>query len=449
MLAQVLLASVAIANVATASLQIVPGATWTAAGTNQHIQAHGGGIIEVDGTYYWAGENHLNGSAFQSINCYSSTNLVEWTFEGELLSLQSSGDLGPDRVVERPKIIYNDDTSKYVMWMHIDDSSYGEAKTGVATSSSVCGQYDYLGSFQPLGHQSRDIGLYKDDNGTAYLLSEDRPNGLRIDRLTDDYLNVTYTTHLFPEHYEAPAIYKQDGVYFMFGSQLTGWSANDNKYTTSTDLNGTWSDWSDFATAGTDTYDSQTTFVMQVGKSVMYMGDRWVSSNLMASTYIWLPLTLSGTNATLIDSSNWIPSTDGTWSSGGDETDPEAEASTNVLSNGAKVISCSGCSGDESVGWIGGSDNGTLEMRNISSDASATTTIQVRYENGDSTQRYATVTVNGKSQILAFLPSDNGNTPATSVLNAQLESGDDNIITFSAYEEEYGPDIDRLLVPEE
>ena len=103
---------------------------------------------------------------------------------------------------------------------------------------------DYLisgcsGSFQPLGHQSRDIGLYKDDNGTAYLLSEDvsrtpdismginkltsqRPNGLRIDRLTDDYLNVTYTTHLFPEHYEAPAIYKQDGVYFMFGSQLTG-----------------------------------------------------------------------------------------------------------------------------------------------------------------------------------------------------------------------------------
>lgn len=40
--------------------------------------------------------------------------------------------------------------------------------------------------------------------------------------MTDNYLNVSYTTHLFPEHYEAPAIYKQDGVYFMFGSQLTG-----------------------------------------------------------------------------------------------------------------------------------------------------------------------------------------------------------------------------------
>lgn len=31
-----------------------------------------------------------------------------------------------------------------------------------------------------------------------------------------------------------------------------------------------------------------------------YMGDRWISTNLMASTYIWLPLTLEGTNATLV-----------------------------------------------------------------------------------------------------------------------------------------------------
>lgn len=71
-------------------------------------------------------------------------NLVEWTYVGELLSRQSSGDLGPNRVVERPKVLYNEATRKYVMWMHIDDSSYKEAKTGVATSSSVCGKYTYL-----------------------------------------------------------------------------------------------------------------------------------------------------------------------------------------------------------------------------------------------------------------------------------------------------------------
>lgn len=70
--------------------------------------------------------------------------LVQWTFVNELLTLQPSGELGPSRVVERPHIIYNSATSKYVMWLHIDSSSYGEAKAGVATSSSVCGDYTYL-----------------------------------------------------------------------------------------------------------------------------------------------------------------------------------------------------------------------------------------------------------------------------------------------------------------
>lgn len=55
------------ASLATASTQIVPGATWTAKGLNQHVQAHGSGIVEVDSVYYWIGENKLNGSAFQSI----------------------------------------------------------------------------------------------------------------------------------------------------------------------------------------------------------------------------------------------------------------------------------------------------------------------------------------------------------------------------------------------
>lgn len=119
------------------------------------------------------GEDKTDGSAFQNINCYSSANLVEWTYVNALLSLTSSGDLGPSRVVERPKVIYNDDTETYVMYLHIDSSSYGEAKVGVATSDSVCGDYTYHGSFQPLGFQSRDIGLFKDDDGSAYLLTED------------------------------------------------------------------------------------------------------------------------------------------------------------------------------------------------------------------------------------------------------------------------------------
>lgn len=59
------------------------------------------------------------------------------------------------------------------MWMHIDSGDYKEAKIGVATGDTVCGKYTYLRSEQPLGHQSRDSGVFVDDDDKAYLLTED------------------------------------------------------------------------------------------------------------------------------------------------------------------------------------------------------------------------------------------------------------------------------------
>jgi hypothetical protein len=50
-------------------------------------------------------------------------------------------DLGPNRIVERPKVIYNDKTRKYVLWMQIDNRDYKDARTGVASGGEVCGKY--------------------------------------------------------------------------------------------------------------------------------------------------------------------------------------------------------------------------------------------------------------------------------------------------------------------
>jgi hypothetical protein len=119
------------------------------------------------------GEDKTSGSSFQNVNCYSSPNLVDWTYVGALVSRGTSGDLGPNRVVERPKVMYNSRTRKFVLYMHIDSSNYKEAKVGVATSDTVCGKYIYHRSFQPLGKQSRDMGVFQDPDGTGYLLSED------------------------------------------------------------------------------------------------------------------------------------------------------------------------------------------------------------------------------------------------------------------------------------
>jgi hypothetical protein len=294
---------------------IAPGTPWHAG--SQSLQAHSGGIIEVGKTWYWIGENKTHGSSFYANSCYSSTDLVHWSFVNNTLTVQKDGDLGPNRIVERPKILYNSRTRIYVMYMHIDDPKYAEAKVGVATSRTVCGNYSYRGSFRPLGFESRDIGLFQDTDGSAYLLTEDRKNGLRIDALSDDYLSVTKTVAVLPDM-EAPAMVKIHGTYFLFCSHLTGWDTNDNQYTTAPSPAGPWSAMENFAPAGTHTFNSQTTFVIPVrGKietSYIYMGDRWVPNDLKSSTYIWLPLTISGASVSMPWHERWsLNASVGTW----------------------------------------------------------------------------------------------------------------------------------------
>ncbi|KAF1845590.1 carbohydrate-binding module family 35 protein [Cucurbitaria berberidis CBS 394.84] len=433
-----------LASVAGATLQIVSGATWTATNTGQHIQAHGGGMIKVGEKWYWVGEDKTNGTAFINVNCYSSSNLVEWSYEGALLSRTTSGDTGPNRVIERPKVVYNKKTNKYVLWMHIDSANYGEAKIGVATGDTVCGKYTYLKSERPLGFESRDSGVYVDDDGKGYLLTEDRRNGLRINLLSDDYLTIQKNVYTWKEKYEAPAIAKKSGVYFMFASQLSGWDPNDNYYSTATSLSGPWSGWKKFADSGSKTYGSQTTFIVPVGDQFMYMGDRWQSSNLMRSTYVWLPLKIDETGASMKNSVNWVLDVgSGSMTAGPSENQYEGESAT--LSNGAKPVSCSGCSGGNAAGYVGGSSSGAMLFKDAQSSATTRTTLRIKHLNGDNTQRYADVSVNGKSQRVAFLPHGGGD-PASSVVHVDLKEGTNEVkISTSGG---WGPDVDRLAVPQ-
>jgi hypothetical protein len=294
-----------------APVTITPGTVWNDTAGNR-IQAHGEGITKVGGTYYWLGEDKTNGSPFQNIRCYSSTDLTNWSFVANVLTRQASGDLGPNRVVERPHVIFNASTGLYVMYMHIDNSNYSERKAGVATSSSVCGSYTYRGSFKPLGHDSLDDNLFL-DGGTGYFMSEDRTSTkLQIYQLSADFLSVTALVKTLNQ-YEAPAMVKVNGTYFLFGSHLTGWSTNDNQYTTSTSIAGTWSSFRSFAPSGTNTCNSQTTAILPVSgsstTSYLFLGDRWNSSNLGDSRYVWEPLTLNGTTASMSCQASWTVDT--------------------------------------------------------------------------------------------------------------------------------------------
>ncbi|KAG6383053.1 hypothetical protein SASPL_128806 [Salvia splendens] len=85
------------------------------------IQAHGGGIL-FDHTYFWYGE-YKNGKTYQAestgtarvdiigVACSSSKDLWAWKFEGIVLAPHPSDpthDLHKSKVLERPKVIYNE-----------------------------------------------------------------------------------------------------------------------------------------------------------------------------------------------------------------------------------------------------------------------------------------------------------------------------------------------------
>jgi hypothetical protein len=293
---------------------ISPGDLWPD-DRGSHIQAHGGGILKLDSTYYWFGEDRSQAldRSQRFVSCYSSTDLVHWTFRNRVIHLADPENFGPGWVLERPKVFYNAKTRQFVMYMHIDgntaEGSYKLARVGVAVSDRVDGDYRYLRSFRPLGHESRDIGQFIDEDGAAYLIFEDRPFGFRIARLSADYLSVEKEMSLVAAHMEGGAIVHYDGLYYMIGSALTGWSPNPNKYATARTLEGSWSEFRDIAPPETKTYGSQSTMLLKVvgtkKTSVILMCDIWKPRTQWDSRYLWMPLEIGGGKLWLPEPKPW------------------------------------------------------------------------------------------------------------------------------------------------
>ena len=290
--------------------------------SGKRIEAHGGGFIQVGDTWYWFGEDKSKNSGnFFAVNCYASKDLVTWQFRNAIITRQTSSDLAAaDRIIERPKVIYNDSTKQYVMWLHWDGQNYATAEAGVFTSPTVDGNYTQKAHFQPNGNMSRDDTLFKDDDGKAYFISAANNNqDMIVYLLADDYLSVkSQVTTLFKgKSREAPAMFKQNGHYFLITSAATGWDSNEAQIATATDIGGTWSNLTNLGD-GT-TYDTQSAFVIPFtgsrGTTYIFAGDRWQDPDLVGSKYIWIPLQISGTTVTLNDDVQWqLDVTTGAWS---------------------------------------------------------------------------------------------------------------------------------------
>ncbi|MFI8370549.1 RICIN domain-containing protein [Streptomyces sp. NPDC085466] len=298
-LCAVLLSLLGAAGTAHAASVTVTNAVQFTDPAGNPVHAHGGGVVKVGTYYYWFGENRNADNSFKYVSAYRSTDLKTWEFRHHVLTASSHPELAGANI-ERPKVMYNASTGKFVMWMHKEGSAtdYSEARAAVAVSDTVDGDYTWRGSFRPLGHMSRDITTFVDTDGTGYMISAANENAdLHVYRLTPDYTGIAAQVQkLWPGQWrEAPAMFKRNGVYFLLTSGATGWAPNQQKYATATSVTGSWSGLSDIGD-GT-TYGSQTAYVLPVqgtsGTSYLYMGDRWGNSMggmVNDSQYVWLPL---------------------------------------------------------------------------------------------------------------------------------------------------------------
>ncbi|HLL37266.1 MAG TPA: RICIN domain-containing protein [Streptomyces sp.] len=308
-----LLGALATAGPARAAPQTIANGTRFTDTAGNPVHAHGGGIIKVGSYYYWFGEHRNADNTFRYVDAYRSTDLKTWEFRNHVLTQATHPELAVANI-ERPKVMYNASTGKFVMWMHKENGTdYSEARAAVAVSDTIDGNYTWRGSFRPLGqHMSRDITVFTDTDGTGYMVSAARENhDLHIYRLTADYTGVaSLVANPWPGgHREAPALFKRNGVYFMLTSGATGWNPNQQRYATATSLAGPWSAMADVGDA--TAYGSQTAYVLPVqgtsATSYLYLGDRWGNSfggTVNDSRYVWLPLAFP-TPTTM--SMSWTP----------------------------------------------------------------------------------------------------------------------------------------------
>ena len=347
---------------------IKPGEIWPD-NNGVHINAHGGGILFHEGKYYWFGEHKIEGKkgnqAWVGVHCYSSKNLSDWKDEGialEVVKDNPESEITEGCVLERPKVICNKKTGKFVMWFHLElkGQGYNAAKTGVAVSDKVTGPYTFLNTVNPnagiwpqgypdelksksfsdtlkgwsedwkkavkdgmfvhrdfkKGQMARDMTLFVDEDGTAYHIHASEENlTLHISELNDEYTGFTgkYIRVLPTGHNEAPAIFKHNGKYYMITSGCTGWDPNAARLLVSDSVMGNW-EYIENPCIGDDkelTFHSQSTYILPVeGKknAFIFMADRWKPENAIDGRYIWLPVKFNENGIPYLDwMDEWDP----------------------------------------------------------------------------------------------------------------------------------------------
>lgn len=275
-----------------------PGQEWLDT-DGKPIQAHGGSILAVDDVYYWYGENKEkthgdNGIWHWGVRCYRSRDLYNWEDCGLIVppdETDEASPLHPASMMDRPHILHNRRTGKYVCWLKIMEKNGDQTET-VLTADSVLGPYTLVRKgLRPLGMNAGDFDLAAAEDGKGYYFFERVHSETICADLTEDYIGVTgyYSTH-FPHSQppyvrEATAHFVRRGKHYLVTSGTTGYLPNPSEIAVADTWHGPYRVLGD-PHPGDEThtsFHSQITSVFKVpGKRDLYiaLADRWAPDHM-------------------------------------------------------------------------------------------------------------------------------------------------------------------------
>jgi beta-galactosidase len=304
------------------------------------IEAHGAGFLKdpIGGRWYWYGESrktkNLNS---HGVNCYSAASLAgPWRREGAVQvvsgkevqagsadpypqvmrqhQIKAKGLKGPF-VVERPKVLFNAKTKKFVMWFHLDGETYKYRHVGIATADAPEGPFTFVKAIKPDGIPSLDMSLWVDVDGQAYFVRSCNNEYTGISRLRDDYLDTTGLLSKGPR-LEGMALFRlPNGTLYMMTSHLTGWNPNPLMLYRANGPDLSDPQWQDLGnpTRQYFSFNTQPTYVVpyttQKGETYfVYMADNWIhggTGHLLDASYVWLPIKFEGGNVFIDQLEAW------------------------------------------------------------------------------------------------------------------------------------------------
>ncbi|MCD8013701.1 MAG: family 43 glycosylhydrolase [Lachnospiraceae bacterium] len=275
-----------------------PGKIWLDT-EGKRIHAHGGSVFYKDGIYYWYGENKEFTDPKKNIwhwgvRCYKSKDLYNWDDCGIIIPPNEKDDnssLHPTACMDRPHIIHNARTQKYVCWLKIMNRDGSQTET-ILTADDILGPYSLVREgLKPLGMSAGDFDLAVAPDGKAYYYFERVHSETICADLTDDYMDVTgyYSTH-FPYSgppfvREATAHFFRNGKHYLVTSGTTGYLPNPSEIAQGDTWHGPFRVLGDphpYDESHTS-YHSQISSVFKVaGKKDLYIAcaDRWLPNEM-------------------------------------------------------------------------------------------------------------------------------------------------------------------------